>query len=59
MEKPPAVDVRCTGCGRHFDDQEDVCPIPHGVAGDLCRRCHVTVLGVQQPHTFRQKELLS
>ena len=58
MERPPQVDVRCDGCGRHFDDEKDVCRIPHGVAGPLCRRCHVTVLGTPAPHEFADKQLL-
>lgn len=63
MAEIPAVQrLRCAGCGKEFDDQEDVCSIPHvigtGDVGFLCTRCHVTVLGDRPGHSFRQRELL-
>lgn len=61
-EIPAAKVLRCGGCSRQFDADQDLCPIPHVIGtadvGQLCARCHVTVLGEKPNHTFRQLELL-
>jgi DNA-directed RNA polymerase subunit RPC12/RpoP len=63
MAEVPAVKIlRCAGCGRTFNDEEDVCPLPHVIGaadvGYLCPRCHVTVLGSEPQHEYRQDDLL-
>jgi DNA-directed RNA polymerase subunit RPC12/RpoP len=62
-EVPATRLLRCSGCGRQFDDEDDVCTIPHVIgssdAGYLCARCHVTVLGANPTHAFRAAELLA
>lgn len=61
--QPQVTSYRCAGCGKTYDDEEDICPIPHTIGtsavGPLCPRCHVTALGEKPPHYFRQAELLS
>lgn len=47
--------TNCRGCNRKFDSIEDVCQV-FGSCG-LCKRCHVTALGVSQPHAFNDKAL--
>ena len=63
MAEIPAVkSLRCAGCGKTYDDDDDVCPLPHNIGaadvGYLCARCHITVLGATPPHSFRQGDLL-
>lgn len=57
----PEVRHRCIGCGNEFDRAEDLCHGPHHwssgqgtTSGDLCEQCHVTALGANPPHQFRQ-----
>jgi len=44
----------CRGCNRQFDSAADVCQVP---ACGFCHRCHITALGITQPHQFNDKDL--
>lgn len=63
MRVEPRIETfQCAGCRAVFDEEEDVCTIPHVIGtqnvGALCARCHVTALGEKPPHSFRDKQLL-
>jgi hypothetical protein len=45
----------CRGCPRVFDSVDDICQV---AACGYCRKCHHTVYGQPQPHSFNDSDLV-
>lgn len=54
VSAPPIT--KCKACPRHFNELGDLCQ----VAGcGLCRGCHVSAYGREQPHAFNDENLVT